>query len=176
MAQKYYRINHQITAPTIRLLDREGKQIDVLSLQDALKLAHDNELDLVEISGNAKPPVVKMIEYSKFKYQEAKKAKAEKKGTKGGETKEVQMTPFIGQGDYDTRVKKSKEFLATGNKVKLSIKFHGRQIQKPEFGYQLIERFTNDLAELSTTEGAAKLIGKRLLVTFTPVKKTKKEL
>jgi len=176
MAQKYYRINHQITAPTIRLLDREGKQIDVLSLQDALKLAHDNELDLVEISGNAKPPVVKMIEYSKFKYQEAKKAKAEKKGTKGGETKEVQMTPFIGQGDYDTRVKKSKEFLATGNKVKLSIKFHGRQIQKPEFGYQLIERFTNDLAELSTTEGAVKLIGKRLLVTFTPVKKTKKEL
>ncbi|MBU1117361.1 translation initiation factor IF-3 [Patescibacteria group bacterium] len=176
MAQKYYRINHQITAPTIRLLDREGKQIDVLSLQDALKLAHDNELDLVEISGNAKPPVVKMIEYSKFKYQEAKKAKAEKKGTKGGETKEVQMTPFIGQGDYDTRVKKSKDFLATGNKVKLSIKFHGRQIQKPEFGYQLIERFTNDLAELSTTEGAAKLIGKRLLVTFTPVKKTKKEL
>jgi translation initiation factor IF-3 len=84
------------------------------------------------------------------------------------------MTPFIGQGDYDTRVKKSREFLTTGNKVKLSIKFQGRQIQKPEFGYQLVERFKNDLAEISAPEGTAKLIGKRLLITFTPVKKPKK--
>jgi len=174
MTQKFYRINRQITAPTLRLLDEDGKQIDILSLAEAINLSQESGLDLVEISGSAKPPVVKLIEFSKFRYQQAKKAKAEKKGFKGGETKEIQMTPFIGQGDYDTRIKKAKEFLATGNKVKLSIKFQGRQIQKPEFGHQLIERFKNDLAEFSAPEGSAKLIGKRLLITFTPVKKTKK--
>jgi len=175
MLQKYYRINRQITAPTLRLLDEDGKQIDIVTLAKAIELSQESGLDLVEIAGKAVPPVVKLIEFSKFKYQEAKKSKAEKKGIKGGETKEVQMTPFIGQGDYETRVKKSKEFLATGNKVKLSIKFQGRQIQKPEFGHQLVERFKNDLADLCAPEGMPKLIGKRLLITFTPVKKTKKE-
>ncbi len=173
MPQKYYKINRQITAPTLRLLDEDGKQINVVSLAEAFQLSAESGLDLVEVAGSANPPVVKLIEFSKFKYQEAKKAKAEKKGIKGGETKEIQMTPFIGQGDYDTRVKKSKEFLTTGNKVKLSIKFQGRQIQKPEFGHQLVERFKNDLAEISAPEGTAKLIGKRLMITFTPVKKPK---
>ena len=173
MSQKYYKINRQITAPTLRLLDEDGKQINVVSLAEAFQLSQESGLDLVEVASSAVPPVVKLIEFSKFKYQEAKKAKAEKKGMKGGETKEVQMTPFIGQGDYDTRLKKSREFLTTGNKVKLSIKFQGRQIQKPEFGYQLVERFKNDLAEISAPEGTAKLIGKRLLITFTPVKKPK---
>ena len=173
MSQKYYKTNRQITAPTVRLLDEDGKQINVVTLAEAFQLSQESGLDLVEVASSAVPPVVKLIEFSKFKYQEAKKAKAEKKGIKGGETKEVQMTPFIGQGDYDTRVKKSREFLTTGNKVKLSIKFQGRQIQKPEFGYQLVERFKNDLAEISAPEGIAKMIGKRLLITFTPVKKTK---
>ena len=174
MSRRYYKINHHITAPTLRLLDESGKQINVVSLAEAFQLSQESGLDLVEIAGKAVPPVVKLIEFSKFKYQEAKKVKLEKKGIKGGETKEIQMTPFIGQGDYDTRVKKSKEFLATGNKVKLRIKFLGRQIQKPEFGHQLVERFKNDLAELSAPEGNAKLIGKRLIITFTPVKKPKK--
>ena len=173
MTQKFYKINRQITAPTIRLLDEDGKQINVVSLAEAFQLSVESGLDLVEVAGNANPPVVKLIEFSKFKYQEAKKAKAEKKGLKGGETKEVQMTPFIGQGDYDTRLKRSREFLSTGNKVKLSIKFQGRQIQKPEFGHQLVAKFQNDLAEIAAPEGEAKLIGKRLLITFSPVKKVK---
>ena len=173
MAQKFYKINRQITAPTLRLLDEDGKQINVVSLAEAFQLSAESGLDLVEVASGAVPPVVKLIEFSKFKYQEAKKAKSEKKGIKGGETKEIQMTPFIGQGDYDTRVKKATEFLTTGNKVKLSIKFQGRQIQKPEFGYQLVERFKSDLSEFSAIEGTAKLIGKRLIVTFGPVKKVK---
>lgn len=173
MAQKFYKINRQITAPTLRLLDEDGKQINIVTLAEAFQLSAESGLDLVEVASNANPPVVKLIEFSKFKYQEAKKAKSEKKGIKGGETKEIQMTPFIGQGDYDTRVKKATEFLTTGNKVKLSIKFQGRQIQKPEFGYQLVERFKSDLSEFSAIEGTAKLIGKRLIVTFGPVKKVK---
>jgi len=173
MAQKFYKINRQITAPSLRLLDEDGKQINIVTLAEAFQLSAESGLDLVEVASNANPPVVKLIEFSKFKYQEAKKAKSEKKGIKGGETKEIQMTPFIGQGDYDTRVKKAAEFLTTGNKVKLSIKFQGRQIQKPEFGYQLVERFKSDLSDFSAIEGTAKLIGKRLIVTFGPVKKVK---
>ncbi len=174
MDKKFYKINRQITAPTVRLLSADGKQIGVVSLSEALRQSQETGLDLVEINGKAVPPVIKLIEFSKFKYQEAKKAKAEKKGIKGGETKEIQMTPFIGSADYETRVKKAKEYLSSGNKVKLSIKFLGRQIQKPEFGHQLVEKYKNDLAEISAPEGEAKLIGKRLYITFTPVKKTKK--
>ena len=172
--RKFYKINQYITASEVRLLDDQGKQIGVMSISEARNMSQESGLDLIEINGNAVPPVIKLLSFSKFKYQEAKKAKAEKKGIKGGETKEIQMTPFIGSADYETRVKKAKEYLSSGNKVKLSIKFLGRQIQKPEFGHQLVEKYKNDLAEISTPEGEAKLIGKRLYITFTPVKKTKK--
>jgi translation initiation factor IF-3 len=171
MDRKYYRTNRQIMAPEVRLIDEEAKQIGVVSLSEAFNLSQQSGLDLVEIAPNAKPPVVKLIEFSKFKYQEAKKLKAEKRGIKGGDTKEIQMTPFIGAGDFDTRVKKSKEFLSTGNKVKISIKFQGRQIQKPEFGHQLLDKFIQKLEGMAQAEGEPKLIGKRLLLTLSPSKK-----
>jgi translation initiation factor IF-3 len=168
---QYYRLNHQITAPNVRLIDETTKQIGLLTIQEARQYAFDTGLDLVEIAPKAVPPVVKLISYSKFKYQEAKKLKAEKKGNKGGELKEIQMTPFIGQKDYDDRVKKTQTFLSTGNKVKLSIKFQGRQISHQEFGYNLANKFKNDLAEFGAPEGEAKLMGKRLFQIFSPVKK-----
>jgi len=171
-----YRINQYITAPEIRLIDEDAKQIGVMPLGEAQQLSRQNGLDLVEIAPKAVPPVVKLIEFSKFKYQEAKKQKAEKRGIKGGETKEIQMTPFIGKGDYATRLKRANEFLSTGNKVKISIKFQGRQIQKPEFGHQLLARFIKDLSETSsvTPDGESKLIGKRLLLTLSPNKNKNK--
>jgi len=171
---QYFRINHQITAPTVRLIDEDAKQIGVLSIFEARQHSIDTGLDLVEIAPRAVPPVVKLISYSKFKYQEAKKLKAEKKGNKGGELKEIQMTPFIGQKDYEDRVKKSQVFLSTGNKVKLSIKFQGRQISHQEFGHNLVKKFTTDLAEYAAPEGNSKLIGKRLFLIFSPVKKKNK--
>jgi len=169
--KKFYKINHYITATEVRLIDEDAKQIGVVSISEARRLAAESGLDLVEVAPMAKPPVVKLIEFTKFKYQEAKKLKAEKRGIKGGETKEVQMTPFISDNDYDTGVKKSQRFLTTGNKVKLSIKFQGRQIQRKEFGYQLIDKFKADLADYGTPEGEPKLIGKRLLFILTPTKK-----
>lgn len=171
--KKFYRINQYIQAQEVRLIDEEAKQIGVLSIVEARRMAAETGLDLIEIAPMAKPPVVKLIEFSKFRYQEAKKLKAEKKGIKGGEMKEVQMTPFISDNDYDTGIKKSIRFLTTGNKVKLSIKFQGRQIQKKEFGYNLIEKFTADLVEYGSPEGEAKLIGKRLLFTLAPTNKKK---
>lgn len=168
-----YRINHQITAPQIRLIDEESRQIGVLTLSEAKAQATETGLDLVEIAPKANPPVVKLIDFSKFRYQESKKLKAEKKGVRGGELKEVQMTPFIGPQDFETRVKRTREFLTTGNKVKLSIKFQGRQITRKEFGYQLIERFTSQLADVGAPEGEPRLIGKQLLFTMAPAKKKK---
>lgn len=169
--QPRYRINRQIRFPTIRLIDEESRQIGVMPIAEALEKAESTGLDLVEIAPKAKPPVVKLIDFSKFKYQEAKKQKAEKKGNKGGDLKEIQMTPFIGPGDYQTRLKRATKFLGTGNKIKLSIKFLGRQITRKEFGYSLLERFQNDLSELAASEGEPKLIGKRLILTLTPKKK-----
>lgn len=169
-----YKINFQISAPTVRLLADDGKQIGVVSLSEAKLQAQQTGLDLVEIGPNAQPPVVKLISFAKFKYQEAKKQKSEKKGMKGGELKELQMTPFIGQGDYETRLKRAESFLTTGNKVKLSIKFQGRQIQKKEFGFQLIDRFKADVKDLGQAEGDPKLVGKNLFLTITPLKKGKK--
>jgi translation initiation factor IF-3 len=105
--KKFYRINHYITSPEVRLIDEEAKQIGVVSIAEARRMAAETGLDLVEVAPLAKPPVVKLIEFTKFKYQEAKKLKAEKRGIKGGEMKEVQMTPFISDNDYDTGIKRS---------------------------------------------------------------------
>jgi translation initiation factor IF-3 len=168
---KFYKINQYITAPTLRLLDEHGKQIGVMSLSEARSQSQETGLDLIEINGSAVPPVVKLISFSKFKYQESKKLQSEKKGVKGGELKELQMTPFIGQNDYQMRVDKAKKFLATGNKIKLSIKFQGRQMNHQEFGRDLLTKFTTDLKDLAAPESEARLIGKRLMVTFTPSKK-----
>jgi len=145
--KKFYRINQYITAPTIRLIQDDGKQIGVVSIREALQKAQQSGLDLVEIAPKAKPPVVKLINFAKFKYQEAKRLKAEKKGSRRGELKEIQMKPFIGQGDYQTKLKKIEKFLNTGNKVKLSIKFLGRQIIHKEFGYDLIEKLKKETNE-----------------------------
>lgn len=168
----FYKINQYITAPEIRLIDEKAKQIGILSLSEALGKAQATGLDLVEIAPKAKPPVVKLISFAKFKYQEAKKAKAEKRGSQKGGLKEIQAKPFIGQGDYETKLKRAQKFLNTGNKVKLSIKFLGRQIIHKEFGYELVERFKKDLAPIATEEGETRLIGKRLITTFTFIKKT----
>lgn len=173
--KKFYKINQYITAPEVRLVDEDAKQIGVVSIAEARQQAREAGVDLVEIAPLAKPPVVKLIEFAKFKYQEAKKTKAEKRGIKGGELKEIQMTPFISQNDYDTAIRKAQKFLTTGNKIKLSIKFRGRQIQRQEFGLNLVERFKKDLSAISAPESEAKLIGKRLLFTLTPVKPKKDE-
>ena len=169
--KKFYKINQYINAQEVRLVDEDAKQIGVVSIMEARRMSQETGLELVEIAPLAKPPVVKLIEFAKFKYQESKKLKAEKKGMKGGEQKEIQMTPFISDNDYETGIKKAQRFLTTGNKVKLSIKFQGRQIQHTEFGHKLVQRFIQSLAEYGTPEGEPKMMGKRLLFSLTPVKK-----
>jgi len=168
--QFFYRVNWQIRAPQVRLIDEKGKQIGIFSIGDARKKAEEKGLDLVEIAPRANPPVVKLIDYNKFKYQEAKKRQEEKKKQKG-KLKEVRFTPFIGEADFDFCLKKIIKFLKKNYQVKIVIRFLGRQITKKDFGYQLIEKIAAQIAEWGKAEGKPKLVGKRLIVIFNPVKK-----
>ena len=173
--ERLYRINDRITAPEVRLIDEYAKQIGLVSLAEAKQYSYDSGKDLIEIVSKANPPIVKLIELSKFKYQESKKLKTQAKGDKrGGELKEIQLTLNISQNDYDTRIRKAKSFLSTGNKVKLNVKYKGREITKKEFGFDLASRFQKDLSEISAPEGEPKLIGKRLQLILKPVKSSPK--
>ncbi|MEK7119184.1 MAG: translation initiation factor IF-3 [Patescibacteria group bacterium] len=142
---KFYRLNYQIASPTVRLLDEEGKQIGIVSKLEALQKAKELEIDVVEIAPNAKPPVAKLIDFKKFKYQEAKKERENKKSQKNVGVKEVRLRPFIGQHDFDTRLARAKEFLDAGNQVKISVFFKGREITRKEFGYDVVKRFIGKL-------------------------------
>lgn len=122
-------------------MDEEGKQIGIVSKIEALQKAKELEIDVVEIAPNAKPPVAKLIDFKKFKYQESKKERENKKSQKNVGVKEIRLSPFIGQHDFETRVAKTQEFLDGGNQVKISVYFKGREITRKEFGYDTMKRF-----------------------------------
>jgi len=161
--EKRYRTNQRIFAPQLRVLDGEGKQIGVLSKFDALKLAQDQELDLVEIAPAAKPPVAKIIDYNKFLYQLEKKKKEEKKKAKISETKEVRLGPFMSDNDLQVMVRRAREFLEDGDKVRLVVKFRGRQITRSEFGKQVINKVVSSLADISKVDRDPHFEGRQLV-------------
>jgi translation initiation factor IF-3 len=171
-----WRINNQIRASQVRVIGPDGKQEGVISLTDALQKAQDAGLDLVEIAPNAKPPVVKIVELGKFRYEQEKKLKKEKKHAKGSELKEVRFSPFIANHDYATRMEKIKTFLDESNKVRVVVVFMGRQMNSKSFGYELIKRITDDLGERIAIDMEPKFIGRHLITTLSPLKKTKKEV
>lgn len=142
---KFYRLNYQITSPQVRLLGEDGKQLGVVSKLEALQKAKELNIDVVEIAPNAKPPVAKLIDFKKFKYQEAKKERESRKSQKNVGVKEVRLRPFIGQHDFDTRVKQAQEFLEEGNQLKVSLFYRGREITRKEFGFSVMKRFTQAL-------------------------------
>lgn len=167
----YYRINERIQAPQIRVLDSEGKQIGVLTRQDALARAREEELDLVEIAASANPPVAKIIDYKKFLYQQAKKKQEEKKNAKSTETKEVRLGPFMNDHDLQIAANRATTFLEDGDKVRFVVKFKGRQITRPEFGYQVVNKIIDILSPISKIEKEPKLEGKQLIVIVSPERK-----
>jgi len=134
-------------SPTVRLLDEDGKQIGVVTKLEALQKAKELDLDVVEVAANAKPPVAKLIDFKKFKYQEAKKEREMHKTQKNVGVKEIRLRPFIGQHDFDTRLKQAHDFLADGNQVKLSLFFRGREITRKEFGFDVMKRFIAGLTD-----------------------------
>jgi translation initiation factor IF-3 len=165
-----HRINERIFATTLRVLDNEGKQVGVLSKEEALRLAKEQEVDLVEIAPLAKPPVAKLVDYNKFLYQQEKKKREEKRKAKVSETKEVRLGPFMGQADLGNMMHRAKIFLGEGDKVRLVLKFRGRQIIHPEFGHETLQKMIQGLADVSKVERAPRLEGKQLIAILSPGK------
>lgn len=158
-------------APTLRVLDAEGKQVGILPRAEALQLARDQELDLVEISGSANPPVVKIVEFNKFLYQVEKKKREEKRKAKVSETKEVRLGPFMGAADLENMRQRAQGFLEEGDKVRLVLKFRGRQITHPEFGHETLQKMIIGLADVSKVEREPKLEGKQIIAIISPERK-----
>lgn len=170
----FYRVNERIFADKLRVLDSEGKQIGILSGGEALRLAKEQNLDLVEVAGSATPPVAKIIDFKKFLYQQEKKKQEEKKKTKTSETKEVRLGPFISDNDLSVIVRRSRGFLEDGNKVKIVVKFRGRQVTHPEFGFETLKKYLKQLSDISKIERDGHLEGKQLICLISPEKSAKK--
>lgn len=166
---KYYRINQNIRYPEVRVIDQDNKQLGVMPTREALEKAQALEMDLVEITEKTTPPIVKIIDFQKYKYQEDKKDKA---GTnKGGQdVKEIRLKPFMAENDLGVKVRQAEKFLKTGDRVKLVVKFHGREITKKEFGEKIMNLAIKGLAEVSTVVEEPKYMGKLLIAQVKPKK------
>jgi translation initiation factor IF-3 len=169
--RKFYRVNERIFASTLRVLDTDGKQIGILSKFEALELARSQELDLVEVAPMAKPPVAKIIDFKKFLYQEEKKKREEKRKAKSSETKEVRLGPFMSDNDLGVMVRRTREFLEAGDKVRLVVSFAGRQITHPEFGHKVLDKVLLDIADISKLDRDRHLEGKKLIALISPERK-----
>lgn len=167
----FYRRNEQIPAQTLRVLDIDGKQIGVLSKVEAIAKARELGLDLVEIAAAASPVVAKIVDYNKFLYQESKKKQEEKKRAKVSETKEVRLGPFMSENDLDTMIRRAQDFLDGNDKVRLVVKFSGRQIAHPEFGHKIIQKVIKTLSDRSKIDREPHLEGRQLIAILTPEKK-----
>lgn len=155
----------------MRVIGSNGAQIGVMSSYAALQMAQEEGLDLVEVSPNATPPVVRIIDYGKFLFEQKKKARETNQKQKVVQTKEIQLRPTTDEGDYQIKLRNAIRFLTEGNKVKVVIKYRGREMLHQDIGRKVLERWTNDLASSGTTEQNAFMEGKQLIATFTPIKK-----
>jgi len=169
--RKFYRINERIFASQLRVLDQEGKQVGVLTRFEALQKARELEVDLVEVAPMANPPVARLIDFKKFLYQESKKKNEEKKRSKVSETKEIRLGPFMNDHDLRTMIRRGTEFLEDNDKVRLIVKFMGRQIAHPEFGKETLQKVISALANLSKLEREPHFEGKQLIAILSPERK-----
>ncbi|MBU1071255.1 translation initiation factor IF-3 [Patescibacteria group bacterium] len=167
--RKYHRTNQYITHPQVRVIDETNKQIGIMSSQEAFSLAKEQGLDLVEISDKAKPPIVKIIAFNKFKYIESKKHKTGQ-GKSAQDTKEVRFSPFMAENDLNTKIKKATKFLKGGDRVKLVVKFTGRQITKKDFGDRVMQYALLKLEDVAEVDQPPKLLGKLLIAQVKPKK------
>lgn len=169
--QNEHKLNREITAPKVRVVGVEDLEIDVLSLEDALKLAAEKEVDLVEISPNADPPVVRLVDYNKFLYEKKKRDKEQKAKSKQSEVKEIRFTPNTDEHDFEFKSKHAIKFLQEGDKVKCFVQFKGRGILFKDRGELLLLKFAEKLAEYGVLESMPKMEGRRMLAIFSPKKK-----
>ncbi len=164
------RINDEITASRCRLIGVDGSQLGLFDIRDAQRVADDQGLDLVEIAPNADPPVCRVMDYGKYKYQQAMKAKQARKNQSKVEVKEMKFRPKIDVGDYETKKGHVLRFLKKGARVKITIMFRGREMAHPEQGLNVLERLAEDLKPYATVESQPKLEGRNMLMLLAPIK------
>ena len=163
-----HRINSQISNEEVRVLLDDGEQLGVMKTQDAINVAKDRKMDLVEIAPNNNPPVCKIIDYGKFKYQEQKKKNEAKKKQKVIETKELKIRPGTGEHDYQVKIKNAQKFLKEGNRVKFSLRFKGREMEHSNLGINMLKRVRDDLRELIRVEMEPKIEGRQAFLVVAP--------
>jgi len=152
----------------VRVIDSDGSQLGIITLAEALFKAEQVGLDLVEISAGAEPPVCKIIDYGKFRYQVTKKEKESKKSQHQVKVKEIKVKPNTDSHDLETKTKHAREFLVKGNKVRVTCVFRGREMMHPEFGHKLLKQMTDDLSDVGTPEAPSKMMGKTLSIVIGP--------
>ncbi|MEM6413276.1 MAG: translation initiation factor IF-3 [Pseudomonadota bacterium] len=162
------RINEKITSPQVLLIDAEGEKRGVVATDDAIEIAEQVGLDLVEVSPNTKPPVCKILDYGKYKYQQQKKKNEAKKKQKVVEIKEIKMRPNIDSHDYDVKAKAMRRFFDEGDKVKVTLRFRGREMAHQERGMELLNRVKEDFDEIAKVEQLPKLEGRQMMMVMAP--------
>lgn len=162
------RINHEIRLERIRLIDENGEMIGIVTMREALRRADEANLDLVEISPNADPPVCKILDYGKYKFEQQKKAAEARKKQKTVEVKEIQLRPMIGDHDYDVKLKSAKRFIEGGDKVKVVLRFRGREMAHTEIGLELLRRMIADVGDLAKVDFEPKIDGRQVMMILAP--------
>lgn len=162
------RANGDITAPQVRLIGADGSQVGVVSLPEAMRMAEDKGLDLVEVSPNADPPVCKLLDLGKYKYVAQKKANEARKRQKTFDVKEVKMRPGIENHDYKVKMRKMTDFLGNGDKVKVTIRFRGRELAHPEIGQRLLDRIRDDSGNIAKVEAIPRMEGRQIVMVMAP--------
>ncbi|WP_099023201.1 translation initiation factor IF-3 [Mycolicibacterium palauense] len=162
------RVNERIRVPEVRLIGPGGEQVGIVRIEDALRVAADADLDLVEVAPNARPPVCKIMDYGKFKYETAQKARESRKNQQQTVVKEQKLRPKIDDHDYETKKGHVVRFLEAGSKVKVTIMFRGREQSRPELGYRLLQRLGADVADYGYVETSAKQDGRNMTMVLAP--------
>ena len=162
------RVNERIRIPQIRLVGAGGEQVGIVSSVEGLRMAREAGLDLVEVAPAARPPVCRIMDFSKYKYEQAKKGKEARKHQRSTHLKEIRVRPRIGEHDYQTKMRALEKFLKRGDKVKLTLMFRGREMAHQEFGKRILDRFIVDLAPIAGVERAPIQEGRFIFLTFAP--------
>ena len=160
--------NEQITASEVRVISSNGKQLGIISIRDALYHAEDEGFDLVEVSPDAKPPVCKIVDYGNLKYKEQKSKKEAKKKQKIIEVKEIKMRPSINKHDYEVKIRALSKFISGGNKVKVSLRFRGREMEHQNLGMELLKKLTEEVSVYAKLETPPKTNGKQIMMVLVP--------
>lgn len=161
-------VNWAIKVPEVRVINSDGKQVGVMPLKEAMKIAEEQGLDLVEVAANANPPVCRIMNYGKYKYQQSKRTQEARKHQTVIQVKEVKLRPRTEEHDFQFKLRHAKRFLSEGNKVKVSILFRGREMAYPEFGTEILKRFIDGVKDLMVVEQAPRLEGRNMVTILAP--------